>query len=549
MSPLKLEAWQRELQGYPDGPLADLILRGIREGFRVGFDPGRVTLQSKGRNMGSAEEHAQVVASYLADEIAAGRVITGGPAGDRHTAGVHCSPFGVIPKKGKPGKWRLIVNLSAPDGHSVNDGIAKELASLSYITVEEVAAQVLKLGRGTLLAKMDIKQAYRNIPVHPLDRPLLGMLWEGMFYVDAALPFGLRSAPLIFTVVADALQWIMQQRGTSHVAHYIDDFLTMGPPCSLECSRNCTIMHEVCADVGFPVEPEKDEGPATCLTFTGIEIDTVAMELRLPDKKLSRLRSELSGWRGRKACRKRELLSLIGSLSHACKVVRPGRPFLRRLIDLSTTVKQLDRCVRLSREARSDMEWWWQFCGVWNGVGMMRGTKQEIPTEMVTSDASGRWGCGAFYGRHWFMLPWAGTVADYHITIKELIPITIAAVVWGQRWRGKTVQAWCDNQAVVCIVNQGSSRDPEAMHLVRCLAFLKAKCQFELVASHIRGSNNTKADALSRDNLPVFRSLHPQALTEPTYIPEEVLDLLLVSKPDWTSGRWSSLWNSTLPMD
>ena len=63
------------------------------------------------------------------------------------------------------------------------------------------------------------------------------------------------------------------------------------------------------------------------------------------------------------------------------------------------------------------------------------------------------------------------------------------------------VQAWCDNQAVVCIVNQGSSRDPEVMHLVRCLAFIKARCQFELVASHIRGSSNTKADALSRDNL------------------------------------------------
>ena len=111
------------------------------------------------------------------------------------------------------------------------------------------------------------------------------------------------------------------------MAHYIGDFLTMGPPDSPECSSN-SIMHEVCADVGFPVEPEKDKGLTTCLAFTGIEIDTVAMELKLPDKKLARLRSELGGWRGRKACRKRELLSLIGSLSHACKVVGPGHPFL-----------------------------------------------------------------------------------------------------------------------------------------------------------------------------------------------------------------------------
>ena len=79
-------------------------------------------------------------------------------------------------------------------------------------------------------------------------------------------------------------------------------------------------------------------------------------------------------------------------------------------------------------------------------------------------------------------------------------PITIAAVVRGRGWQGKVVRAWCDNEAVVCIVNQGTSRDPEVMHLVRCLAFIKARFQFELVASHIRHSSNTKADALSRNN-------------------------------------------------
>ena len=140
-------------------------------------------------------------------------------------------------------------------------------------------------------------------------------------------------------------------------------------------------------------------------------------------------------------------------------------------------------------------------------------------------------------------------MADCHITAKELVPITIAAVVWGRGWQGKVVRAWCDNEAVVCIVNQGTSRDPEVMHLVRCLAFVKARFQFKLVASHIRGSSNIKADALSRNNLQLFQSLHPQAAAEPTQIPEEVLDLLLVSKPDWMSGRWSSLWSSISPMD
>ena len=131
------------------------------------------------------------------------------PVGDMARAaelGIHCSAFGVIPKKHKPNKWRLIVDLSAPEGHSINDGISKELASLSYVSVDDVVACALKEGKGALLAKMDVKQAYRNIPVHPSDRTCLGMSWEGMVYVDTVLPFGLRSAPLIFSAVADALQ-------------------------------------------------------------------------------------------------------------------------------------------------------------------------------------------------------------------------------------------------------------------------------------------------------------------------------------------------------
>ena len=85
------------------------------------------------------------------------------------------SPFGVIPKRHSPGKWRLILDLSNPSGSSVNDGINPELCSLSYISVDDVARVVALLGRGTMLGKTNIKSAYRIIPVHPADRLLLGM--------------------------------------------------------------------------------------------------------------------------------------------------------------------------------------------------------------------------------------------------------------------------------------------------------------------------------------------------------------------------------------
>ena len=355
----------------------------------------RPSLKAKGSNMQSAANHEEVVSAYRADEMEAGRVVLAGTPQEAQAMGIHCSPFGVISKKSKPGKFRLIVNLSAPEGSSVNDGIRKELASLSYVSVDEVAEAVGELGRGTLMSKMDICQAYRHIPVHPQDRFLLGMMWQGKVYVDTTLPFGLRSAPLIFTAVADAAQWVMHKEGASKIFHYIDDFITLGAKGSHECLHNSTVMHRTCERLGLPPEPDKDVGPTTCLVFTGIEIDSEAMELRLPGDKLTKLKAELSSWRGRKACKKRDLLSLIGVLSHACKVVRAGRTFLRRLIDLSMTVEKLEHFARRSREARSDMEWWHTFCVDWNGVAIMPSSPEARATVSVTSDASGTWGCGA----------------------------------------------------------------------------------------------------------------------------------------------------------
>ena len=113
----------------------------------------------------------------------------------------------------------------------------------------------------------------------------------------------------------------MQREGVSWLAHYIDDFITVGAPGSAECARNAVIMHGVCERLGMPTEPSKDEGPATVLSFLGLELDTMALEVRLPEEKMRRLKVVLGSWRGRKACRKQELLSLIGSLTHACRAV------------------------------------------------------------------------------------------------------------------------------------------------------------------------------------------------------------------------------------
>lgn len=118
-----------------------------------------------------------------------------------------------------------------------------------------------------------------------------------------------------------------------------------------------------------------------------------------------------------------------------------------------------------------------------------------------------------------------------HIIIKKLIPIVLAAAVWGKEWSGLTVQVWCDNAAVVADLNQDCSKNPDIRHLI---SFLKAKFRFLPVASHIPWKNNDVADVVSRDNLSYFLANHPQAYNSP-YPPPQ--DLILIVKPDWTSAR------------
>ena len=137
-------------------------MEGIRDGFRVGFDYSRHSCKWATGNMSSALEHPEVVRDYLAQECSEGRILGPFPVEDQ--PGLQVSRFGVI-LKGKSGKWRLIIDLSAPEGRSVNDGIEPELCSLSYVNVHEAAVAIRKAGRGAFLAKVDIKQAYRIVPV------------------------------------------------------------------------------------------------------------------------------------------------------------------------------------------------------------------------------------------------------------------------------------------------------------------------------------------------------------------------------------------------
>ena len=402
-TPLDWREWDKALAAHPDQRFREYIVRGIREGFRVGFDYGR-SCSGAARNMASARTHAHVVREYLAEECPKGRVL--GPVDPGQLPMLQTSRFGVIPKS-TPGKWRLIVNLSAPEGASVNDGINERVSSLSYVTVDDAAREVLRRGARSLLAKVDVESAYRAVSVHPDDRWLLGMQWDGGVFVDTALPFGLRSAPKIFNALADAATWILKQEGVDFVIHYCDDFLLIGAPDSQGCAQALATVKRVFGRLGLPIAINKLEGPAWCLTFLGIEVDTIAMELRLPSEKLIELKALVESWLARHRSRTREELeSLIGKLNHACKVVRPGKTFMRRMFELLTGTRRAHYYVHLSTAMLSDLRWWATFMEEWNGASLLQEFGQRQVSHECWTDASGSFGCGAVWGVEWLQVEW-----------------------------------------------------------------------------------------------------------------------------------------------
>ena len=266
LSPLQLSQFQLELANYPDQAAAAYILIGLWDGFRIGFEALSVSLQSSSSNIPLAFDHPFVINAYLQNEVSCGPVA--GPFSTPPFTVLHISRFGVVPKNNQLGKWRLILDLSSQDGHSVNDGIPKARFSIQYITVEAFINGIMARGHGTLLAKFDVASAYHNVAIHPLDHPLLGMKWREQYYVDMALPFGLRSAPYIFTAIADVVQWMLtSHHGVDFLRHYLDDFPTLGSPASSVCYNNLQACIRLCSKLGLTLHPDKLEGPSTCLSI------------------------------------------------------------------------------------------------------------------------------------------------------------------------------------------------------------------------------------------------------------------------------------------
>jgi hypothetical protein len=408
-----------------------------------------------------------------------------------------------------PEKFRMIQNLSWGKlfGSSVNDGIPSELTECVFVSVYDVIKDVIAEGPGCTMWKSDISEAFKLIPIHPEDIPLLGFEIEKEIYLETRLVFGIGSGPSIFSRVALSLRKVFQKAAHCPLLkNMLDDFfLVERGETSVAQHLFLTSFLAFMKALGVPIELKKTEGPSHILCILGLEINTKKGTISVPQTRMTALLALLPTWRNKDVASKQELQSIIGVLSWCAFGIRHGRTFLRRLINAMKQLPHQKATWHLSADAKADLEWWIQYAPLYNGVSIIIDDTPLSAWDLSLtffSDASGK-ASAAAWEDEWFSYEYTeedNSLLPF-ICHKELFSIVMLCLTWGPRLSGKTILVHCDNASSVADITSGRSSDPIMMKLLRELFYCYAQFSFQLKATHIAGHLNTLADALSRPDI------------------------------------------------
>jgi hypothetical protein len=532
-TPINIPRLASELKDHPDQVFVHTLISGLQEGFYTGISEfPQISLECK--NLRSAGKHKKFVSSQLALEVERGYLI--GPYDKPPFDVYRANPVGVAQGK-YSGKKRLIFDLSAPhnslEHSSLNSLIDKDEYSLSYVRLDDAIQAIKRAGVGAHLMKLDIQDAFHIVPLNPEIWRFYGLRWLDKYYFHARLAFGSRSSPKLFDMVSQAICYIAHHNyGIEVIMHLLDDFFSVqrSHP-DIVAERTMALLTHIFGTLGVPLSKRKTVGPVHVLEYLGVILDSDLMQARLPRDKVERVMALLDEVSRCKTCTKKKLLSLLGHLNFASRVILPGRAFVSYLLRLAHSVKELHHRVSLTRECRLDMQMWRQFLSTWNGVSFFHDDIFTESSDMgLFTDASGSIGYGGYWEGQWFQGRWPSTVRlepgsgnDISIAYMELYPIVVAALLWGKQWRAKKITFICDNQATVAIIKKGRSRSPMIMKLMRKLTLCAAQNNFTFNSKFLSGRLNVIADALSRFQNTTFRRLAANANQFPCRVPLEMM--------------------------
>ncbi|XP_021350001.1 uncharacterized protein LOC110448201 isoform X1 [Mizuhopecten yessoensis] len=391
------------------------------------------------------------------------------------------------------------------------------------------------------MGKMDIKSAFRLLPVIPSDYNLLGFQLGEQYYVDKCLPMGCSISCALFEKISSVLEWLVRERksagGLDHKAdldHYLDDFFFAGRADSSACLELMHNFTHVCSEIGVPIAEEKTVLPTPVLIFLGLEIDTNKMEIRIPQDKLASLRELLQEVMGLKKVTLDKLQSLAGLLNFCVRAIPPGRAFIRRFYTAMSGVQRSYHFVRVTNGMKEDIKTWLIFLDLFNGYcsfpDKFWSTSHQLQLYTDSAGGDGSKGGGAYFQDQWVFISWpkkwVSSEVIRDITFLELVPIVLALFIWGPDLKNKKIMLNTDNKGLVAIINKKTSKSCRLMSLLRPFIL---KCMFfniQCKAVHIEGASNDIADAISRQQWSRFRMLAPRASLVPAEIPQEFQQLI-----------------------
>ena len=503
-TPVKIKNFQKVLEGY-DNNKVDYLINGLTFGFRLEIDEEAVfhaidTPPPK-YNHESANKNKEAIQAKIQKELDSGRLE--GPFTTIPYDNYQVSAIAAAEKK-QPGEYRLIQDLSWPKGASGNDTIDVEKGKCKYQKLDHVIDTLLKLGKFTKMSIFDIEHAYKIIPVHPDDVPKMGFYFNGYFYFDRTLAMGCRTSAKIFESFSTALEWVLKQKfSLKNLHHILDDFILLTKPAELT-EKQREIFMKVCKYLGIPLKMIKLQS-GYIVIYLGVELDSIKMEARLPQDKLDKCKDKIQSILAKSTVRRGELESVAGLLNFACKVVRPGRAFLRRIYNIIATSKSKFHFVHVNHKLKGDLTTWLTFLQSFNGTVLFPESVWQTPDVLQCYTDSAPKGWGLVFGKKWSYGPFLGEWSKKNICLLELYPIVLILELFGRDLQNKRVIFWTDNEALSTIINNQTSKDKEIMVLVRKLVLLGLKYNVMFRSKWLPTYDNIYADPLSRQQVDLFQ--------------------------------------------
>ena len=352
----------------------------------------------------------------------------------------------VIPKKG--GGLRPIIDL-----RDLNKFIHWE-----HFKMEGIHLIKDLLQQGDWLVKIDLKDAYFAVPIKHSDHPLLRFQKAAVTYQFNCLPFGLSSAPRIFTKITRPITAWLRQLGCRMIS-YINDNLLMA-----SSKQEALLMGQLAVTLlerlGFTINYQKSIlEPTQSTQFLGFSLNTVEMTIRVPQTKMSKMTEEANKLLTVNQTTGRELASLIGTASSMMIAIPPAPLFYRALQAAKNSVLQtpmgLDTPIALHQALKEELQWWSEQAPLWNGCSLL---PPEKLLKIQTDASRIRWGAHC-QGRRTGG-PWSLAEARNHINYLELLAIFLAIQTFASHLSNITIQIQTDNTSAMTYINRRVAHSP-----------------------------------------------------------------------------------------